>query len=250
MRKIVDWSGDTPLYLTGGRVWFEALRKNFLIGVRFGKLLELQDIQNNSFFSLGVRKGDCWRCSYVQYMRLMKHMYAVKNFFIHPIKQNVLHRIQPSKTFVHQCLACYRYRVMLRCKSPFVRTNQPALQRVWQPRKKSRAYSYIKAGPHMFFLQVSTWEPLQPLARLGCMRLQPLTRLGCMRCVRLWPEKRTDARISREERRAASACHRHAPFAGPVMGDRGQLSVGLIFSEHRGRLFRRADIELHMFHML
>jgi hypothetical protein len=159
MRKIVDWSGDTPLYLTGGRVWFEALRKNFLIGVRFGKLLELQDIQNNSFFSLGVRKGDCWRCSYVQYMRLMKHMYAVKNFFIHPIKQNVLHRIQPSKTFVHQCLACYRYRVMLRCKSPFVRTNQPALQRVWQPRKKSRAYSCIKAGPHMFFCMLAHGSP-------------------------------------------------------------------------------------------
>jgi hypothetical protein len=51
MRKIVDWSGETPLYLMGGR-----LRNFFLITVRFGKLLELQDIQNNSFFSLGVRK--------------------------------------------------------------------------------------------------------------------------------------------------------------------------------------------------
>jgi hypothetical protein len=39
----------SPLYLRGGRLWFEGLRKNFLIGVEFGELLELQDLQNNNF---------------------------------------------------------------------------------------------------------------------------------------------------------------------------------------------------------
>jgi hypothetical protein len=47
----------SPLYLRGGRLGFEGLRKKSSHWGWFEELLELQDLQNNSFFSLGVRKG-------------------------------------------------------------------------------------------------------------------------------------------------------------------------------------------------
>ena len=57
----------SPHYLRGETVGGYDLRdseKKFLIGVGFAELLELQDLQNNSFFSLRVTKeGGCWRCS-------------------------------------------------------------------------------------------------------------------------------------------------------------------------------------------
>jgi hypothetical protein len=68
MRKITDCGMRGLPFIWGvGEAMIQGTEKYFfLIEVGFGELLELQDLQNNSFSHWGLSKGDSWRCSKAQ----------------------------------------------------------------------------------------------------------------------------------------------------------------------------------------
>jgi hypothetical protein len=83
-------------------------------------------------------------------------------------------------------------------------------------KKISRTYSYSQAGPHLFFFCVGERMGARAATRSAGVHVG-----SCMRC------EHVTRTLGFRER---SAGRIHAPFAGPLTGDHGQLSAGPIFS--------------------